>query len=179
MIVTYQGGQSFKISHGDLAVAINPAAKTAADVTLFSSQPAETSEKSGFVIAGPGEYEVKDIFIKGFLAQGKARLNTIYMMTFEGMKLCFLGADLALPELPAAVREGIEDVDILFAPVDSYKLAVSLEPSLIIPMAYTKPALDQFLKEAGEKNGEPLDKLVVKKKDLEGKEGEIVVLKEE
>lgn len=179
MIITYQGGQSFKISQGDLAVAINPAAKAAADVTLFSSAPAETSEKSGFVITGPGEYEVKDIFIKGFLSQGKERLNTIYMMTFEGMKLCFLGADLATPELPAAVREGIEDVDILFAPVDSYKLAVSLEPSLIIPMAYTKPALEQFLKEAGEKNGEPQDKLVVKKKDLEGKEGQIVVLKEE
>jgi hypothetical protein len=179
MIITYQGGQSFKISQGDLAVAINPLAKTAADVTLFSSAPSETSDKSGFVVTGPGEYEVKDIFIKGFLAQGKERLTTIYMMTFEGMKLCFLGADLREPELPAAVREGIEDVDILFAPVDSYKLAVSLESSIIIPMAYTKASLEQFLKEAGEKNGETLDKLVVKKKDLEGKEGQIVVLKEE
>ena len=178
MIITYQGGKSFKISQGDLSVALNPMSKTSADVTLFSSAPSDTSEKSGFVITGPGEYEVKDIFIKGFLSQGKERLNTIYLITFEGMKLCFLG-ELATPELKGETVEALEDIDILFAPVDAHKLAVSLEPSLIIPMAYTKQTLDQFLKEAGSKGGEALDKLVVKKKDLEGKEGEIVVLKEE
>jgi L-ascorbate metabolism protein UlaG (beta-lactamase superfamily) len=178
MIITYQGGQSFKISQGDLAVAINPQAKTSADVTLFSTLPAETSEKSGFVITGPGEYEVKDIFIKGFLAEGKERLSTVYLVSFEGMKLCFM-CDLATPELPAAASGQLDDIDILFVPTDAYKLAVSLEPSLIIPVAYTKATLDQFVKESGAKDVAPLDKLVVKKKDLEGKEGEIVVLKEE
>ena len=48
-----------------------------------------------------------------------------------------------------------------------------------MPMNYDKSSLIQFLKEAGEKDVSPLDKFVVKKKDLEGKEGEIVVLKEE
>ncbi len=163
---------------------VNPTAKTSADVTLFSSTPSDTSEKSGFVITGPGEYEVKDIFIKGFLSQGpstgsgQARYNTIYLVTFEGMKLCFLGS-LATPELPENTTEALDDIDILFVPTDSHKLAVSLEPSLIIPMSYTKATLDQFLKEAGEKDVSPVDKLVIKKKDLEGKEGEIIVLKEE
>jgi len=45
-------------------------------------------------------------------------------------------------------------------------------------MYYTKEVLAQFTKEGGAKV-EPLDKFVVKKKDLEGKEAEIVVLKEE
>lgn len=157
-----------------------------ADVTLFSTGRSETSDKSGFVVTGPGEYEIKDIFIKGFLSEAKGHLNTIYTMSFEGMKLCFLGA-LVNSELKSETLEALEDIDILFVPVGggdvldpatAYKLAVSLEPSLIIPMHYTKETLQQFLKEGGDKI-DPIDKLVIKKKDLDGKEGDIVVLKEE
>jgi L-ascorbate metabolism protein UlaG (beta-lactamase superfamily) len=187
MIITHQGGASFKISQGDLALAINPQTKTSADVTLFSTLRSETAEKSGFVIDGPGEYEVKDIFIKGFLSEGKDVFNTVYLITFEGMRLCFLGA-LANPELKSEVTESLEDIDILFVPTGgqdvldpapAYKLAVSLEPSIIIPMSYDKTSLGLFLKEGGQTNATAMEKFVVKKKDLEGKEGEIVVLKEE
>ena len=165
---------------------VNPQNKISADITLFTTTQSETSEKSGFVITGPGEYEVKDVFIKGFLSEAKDLINTIYLITFEGMKLCFLGA-LSSPELRTDVREMLEDVDILLVPVGggdvldpaaAYKLAVSIEPSIIIPMHYNKQGLDQFLKEGGQKV-EAIDKFVVKKKDLEGKEGEIVVLKED
>ncbi|KKR65419.1 MAG: hypothetical protein UU06_C0019G0014, partial [Parcubacteria group bacterium GW2011_GWB1_40_5] len=37
-------------------------------------------------------------------------------------------------------------------------------------------SLKMFLKEAGEEGIKPVDKLTIKKKDLEGKEGEVVVL---
>lgn len=187
MIITHQGGGSLKISHGDLSLAVNPPAKTSADVTLFSTLRAETAEKSGFVIDGPGEYEVKDIFIKGFLSEGKDVYNTIYLITFEGMKLCILGA-LANPELKSELIESLEDIDILFVPAGgaavlepaaAYKLAVSLEPSVIIPTHTDKTSLSQFLKEGGQATVAAIEKYVVKKKDLEGKEGEVVVLKEE
>lgn len=179
MIVSYQGGESFKISQGDLNIVLNPKAKASADVTLFSTTPNETSEKSGFVITGPGEYEVKDISIKGFLSEGVGKkINTIYMVGFEGMSLCFLGA-LENITLPPETLEQLENIDILFTPVSAYKLAVSLEPRIVIPMNYSPEALKKFLKEAGEDNVPPLDKLVIKKKDLEGKEGDIVVLREE
>lgn len=186
MIISYLGQDSFKISQGELSLVVNPKAKISADVTLFTTGSSETSDKSGFVIEGPGEYEIKEIFVKGFLSEAKNRYNTIYLISFEGMRLCFLGA-LSNAELKADVLENLEDVDILFVPVGggdvlepapAYKLAVSLEPSVIIPMSYQKPALEQFVKEGGEKV-EPIDKYVVKKKDLDGKEGEIVVLKEE
>ncbi len=175
MIITYQGLDAFKISQGNLSIAVNPKTKTSADVTLFTGRASETSEKSGFVITGPGEYEIKDIFIKGFLIKEENSFKTTYLITFEGMKLCFLGS--------AETAEEIEDIDILFVPVGTdaakaYKLAVSLEPSVVIPMNYGKKELEQFLKEGGEK-AEPIDKLVVKKKDLEGKESEIIILKEE
>lgn len=169
MIISYQGVESFKISQGELTLAVNPQSKTAADITLFTKKRDETSDKSGFVIDGPGEYEVKDIFIKGFP-------DRTFLITFEGIKLCFLGA--------SEKHEEVEDVDILFVPVyadssSAYKLAVSLEPRVMIPMQYDKVTLAQFLKEGGEEKVAPIDKFVVKKKDLEDKEGEIVVLKEE
>ena len=188
MIVTYQGQSSFKISQGSLSLSINPTSKTAADITLFTTERSETSEKSGFVIMGPGEYEVKDVSIKGFLSKGKKDLiNTVYKMNVEGMNICFLG-DLADADLSSNVIEELEDIDLLFVPGGGggvldpntgYKLAVKLEPSLIIPKHYDAESLKKFIKEAGEDKADAIDKLVIKKKDLEGKEGEIVVLKEE
>lgn len=188
MIIAYQGEDSFKISQGDLSLNLNPKTKSSADITLFSNGRKETADKSGFVIDGPGEYEVKGVTLKGFLSEGPDGLiNTIYLISFEGMNLCFLGS-LANSALSTKILESLEAVDILFVPVggdkvldpsSAYKLAVSLEPSVIIPMLYDKSALDKFLKEGGEKEGSSLDKLVVKKKDLEGKSGEIVVLNKE
>ena len=179
MVISYHGAGCFKISQGDLALVTNPQSKMSADITLFSNGRNETSEKSGFIIDGPGEYEIKDVFIKGFLSEGASpKINTIYLISFEGMNICFLG-ELAGAVLSEETLESIEDVDILFAPVNAYKLSVSLEPSVIIPMYYTEATLRQFLKEGGEEKVESLDKFVVKKKDLEDKEGEIVVLKEE
>lgn len=170
MVITYHGTDCFKISQGELSLVVNPKSKMSADVTLFTGKPSETSDKSGFVITGPGEYEIKDVFIKGF--------PKTYLISFEGMKLCFLDStnDRQL------TTDNLEEVDILFVslgsnPTAAYKLAVSIEPSIIIPMHYDETALAQFIKEAGEKV-EPLDKFVVKKKDLEGKEGEVVVLVE-
>ena len=57
------------------------------------------------------------------------------------------------------------------------KLASLLEPGIIIPMDYDDNSLKVFLKESGEEKAEVVDKLTIKQKDLEGKEGEVVVLK--
>ena len=194
MIITYHGAECFKISQGDLALVLNPQSKMSADITLFSNGRSETAEKSGFIIDGPGEYEIKDVFVKGFLSEGPAKkINTIYLISFEGINLCFLGA-LANATLPDEILETVENIDILFVPISgasikdgvstldpasAYKLAISLEPSVIIPMHYTKITLGQFLKEGGETKVDSFDKFVVKKKDLDNKESEIVVLKEE
>lgn len=204
MVITYHGAECFKISQGDVTLAFNPISKDSklkpvkfgADVTLITTNlpdfngrdQTSRGDKSSFIIDGPGEYEIKDIFVKGFLSEGpNKKINTIYLVSFEGMNLCFLGA-LANPTLSDETLEAIEDIDILFVPIggssvldptSAYKLAVSLEPSVIIPMYYTKESLEQFTKEGGQARMGSLDKLVVKKKDLEGKEGEIIVLKEE
>ncbi len=148
--------------------------------------------KTPFAISGAGEYEIKGIFIKGFSSVshygGEERLNTIYTVVLEGMNLCFLGA-LDVKELSAEVKAALDDVDVLFVPIggegvlaaaNAYQLAVKLEPKIIIPMHFGEvgnpQALKLFLKEGGEESAEKLDKLTLKKKDLEGKEGDVVVL---
>jgi L-ascorbate metabolism protein UlaG (beta-lactamase superfamily) len=210
MIISYHGVESFKISQGDLTLAINPISKDSkekparfgADVVLVTTnhpdlkgvESVSRGDKEPFVIKGPGEYEVKDMIIKGFLSEslygGKSVINTIYTITFEGVNLCFLGA-LSNPALSSETIEALGEVDVLFAPIGggqtgllepagAYKLGVSIESKIIIPMHYSSKAnLDQFLKEGGSDKVEAIDKFVFKKKDLEGKQGEIVVLKEE
>ena len=106
------------------------------------------------------------------------------------MNICFLGA-LDTPELPKEADESIDGVDILFVPIggegvltasQAYKLAVAIGPKIIIPIHYgdigAKDALKALLKEAGE-NPKSESKLTIKKKDIEGKEAEIVVLERE
>jgi L-ascorbate metabolism protein UlaG (beta-lactamase superfamily) len=158
----------------------------AEQVTHGSTEP--------FVIRGAGEYEVKGIFIKGFsteveMMEGKTKKkyqNTSYCFTFDGMRVTFLGALHAM--LSPAHKEVIDETDILFVPVggedhtlnpyDAHKLAVSLEPHLIIPMDYNEQTLPLFLKEAGQDKVEPVEKLTIKKKDIEAKLGEVVLFHE-
>lgn len=174
--------------------------KFGSDITLVSLNSPEHNgieqtsrgEKESFVIQGPGEYEVQGVFIKGFLSSstygGSEHINTMYTVTLEGMNLGFLGA-LSDEKLSSEAKEGLEGVDVLFVPIGgdgvldpalAAKLAVQFEPKLIIPSHFgdvgDKDALKKFLKEAGEESVKPIDKLTIKRKDIEGKEGEVVVL---
>lgn len=204
MVISYLGGECFKISQGDLTLSFNPpskdsslaSAKFGADIALVSLhhedfdgvENAAFGEREPFVIDGAGEYEVKGVTVRGFGSpteyDGQQTINTIYSVNLEGMNLCFLGAQKNA-DLPAAAKQELDDIDILFVPVgggsvmeraDAYKLAVALEPKLVVPMHYDAATLKGFLKEAGAEDTKAVEKLTIKKKDLEGKEGEIVVL---
>ncbi len=208
MIITYHGVDYFKVTFGNTTIAVNPVSKDSkfknsrfgADITLVSlNSPehngAETTsrgDKESFLISGPGEYEVSDVFIKGIPSKskygGEEHINTIYTVSLEGMNLCFLGA-LSEKELKAETKEAIDGVDILFVPTggdgvldasSAHKLAVQFEPGIIIPSHYgevgDKNALKTFLKEEGAEGTKALDKLTIKKKDIAEMEGEVVVL---
>ena len=208
MIITYQGVEFFKVQFGDTILAFNPVSKESkfkptrffADVALVSANHPDFNGvenlsyngKDPLVISGPGEYETKGVFIKCFQSKtnygGKERINTVYIVVLEGMTLCFLGA-VSDEKLCSDFMEAVEDIDILFLPIGdegvldaskANKLAVALEPKIIIPMHYgdvgVDSALKKFLKEAGEENSQSVDKLTIKKKDLEGKEGDVVIL---
>lgn len=202
MIITYYGAEFFKVQFGDITLAFNPISKDSklkpsrfgADIVFVSAHHPDFNgidqvthgEKKPFVVSGPGEYEVKGVFIKGLPAtskhDGKDLINTIYTVSLENMNICFLGALNA--DIKNETVEALDEVDILFVPIGgegvlesakAYKLAVSLEPKIIIPMQYNEAHLKAFLKEAGE-NPKPETKLTLKRKDLEGKEGDVFVL---
>lgn len=204
MIITYYGKQFFKLQLGDVVVAVNPIGKDSklagsrfgADVCLVSvnhpdyngTEVVSFGEKKPLLISGPGEYEVKDIFIKGFPSEaeivGKKFINTVYTFSLDNINMCVLGA-LSNKNVSPETKEVIDGVDILFVPAgltglsprEAYNLAASFEPKIIIPMDYDATSLKTFLKEGGAEDADILDKYTVKRKDIEGKEGEVVLLK--
>ncbi|MCK4918572.1 MAG: MBL fold metallo-hydrolase [Candidatus Pacebacteria bacterium] len=153
----------------------------------------DAKNKSNFVIDGPGEYEVAGVFIKGVATEvnydDKKLINTIYSVLMDNINIGFLGA-LGTNGVEGELRETLNTIDILFVPiggegvldaVSAYKLAVKLGAKIIIPMCYglvgEKDALNKFLKVSGSTELKELEKLTIKKSELEGKEGEVVVLK--
>jgi len=164
MIISYEGAESVKITHGDFTVSLNPVSKNSklkassfgADLCLITvnhpdmngSETVARGEKEPFVISGPGEYEVDGSFIEGFTSRtnydGKSRINTIYKMEIDGMTVVYLGA-FGDEDLSSEAKEDIDDVDVLFVPIGgegvldaqaAYKLAVRREPKIIIPIHY-------------------------------------------
>lgn len=211
MIITYFGEQFFKIAQGDMVLAFNPVSKTSksdisahfgADIAFVTTnyplyngvEQLSHGERMPFIVNGPGDYEIKKVFIKGIMSDAliseKKYVNTIYSFLLDNINVVFLGA-LSDPEISKEAHEAIDGPDILFIPIGgkniseeinlldakaSAKLALSLEPKLIIPMSYDDNTLKIFLKEIGEEKTPAVDKLTLKLKDLEGKEGEVVVL---
>jgi L-ascorbate metabolism protein UlaG (beta-lactamase superfamily) len=175
-------------------------ARFGSDITLISlvnstehngADVTSRGDKESFVIKGPGEYEVSGVFIKGFLSksnyEGKERINTVYTVFLEGITLGFLGA-LSDNTLSPEAKEALDEIDILFIPIGAgnvldpavaHKLSVQFGAKIIIPSHFDigdKNSLKTFLKESGAENTKPVDKITLKKKDLDGKEGEVIIL---
>ena len=148
-----------------------------------------------FLIEGPGEYEIREIFIQGIPAfhddlQGKERgKTTIFTIEAEELRLCHLG-DLGQKELTPDQLEKIGEIDILMIPIggnytisgkEAVKIMSQIEPKIIIPIHFDKVgeknSLKDFLEEAGDESSKAVDKLTIKRKDIADKSGEVVVLK--
>ncbi len=88
MVITYLGGAFIKVQFGDITIAVNPVSKDSkklkpsrfgADIALVSLNHADFSgldqvsfgERQAFSVTGPGEYEIKGVFIKGFKSDSK------------------------------------------------------------------------------------------------------------
>jgi len=122
-----------------------------------------------FVIDGPGEYEIKNIFIQGIPSSG----DPIYTIDAEDMRLCYLG-DFSQKELVPEQLDKMGDIDILLVSAGVGKIVSQIEPRVVIPMG---EGINKFLKEMGRKAISPQPKLLIKKKDLPKEETKIVVLK--
>ncbi len=147
------------------------------------------------VINGPGEYEVKGVFITGIgtpLKKIKApeRLrNTIYLLDFDGLTVCQLGT---LDHVPSQAQlQALSNVDILLIPVGGVttlsangaaEMIGLLEPKIVIPMHYKTKAVQaklepvsRFLNEMGLPETTPRDSLEIDKSGLPS-ETQVVLL---
>lgn len=182
MVITYYGGQCFKVQFGDTILGFDPMGTEAlprgkkpprfgADVAFVSTYRPEcnavhnlaSKEKEPFVIAGPGEYEIKEVFIKGYPSkafssenspekedevsnneeESSEQMNTIYSVKLEGLHLVFVGA---LGHIGAFEQiQDLGEVDVVFVPIgggsvlsarEGYQVAVKMGAKLVVPMHY-------------------------------------------
>ncbi len=206
MVISFYGENSFKIQSGEFPLLPDPVDASSGltpprfkyDIqlkTLTTFPPVETAPEQGVAIYGPGEYNIKDVTVFGYLSENEVTdkiLKTVYVVTMEDIKLCFLGH---LADIPApAIMEKLEDIDILFIPgggepyIDQKKVAKlvkQIQPKIVIPTGFKIPGLKRttadisvLLEELDQKGIEPQDKLTLKKKDLSTfKPAQVIVMK--
>ncbi|MBI4050700.1 MAG: MBL fold metallo-hydrolase [Candidatus Doudnabacteria bacterium] len=217
MVITWYGLSCFKISSGSLTLITDPFLKSvgltpprmAADLAIVSNIKSEASnnvsslgDKRLFVIDGPGEFDVKELFVHGVAAQGEGKnknngfdYTTIYAIRMEDINLGFLGS-LKQRELSDIQLEALENIDILFVPVggntvcdaeEAITIVNQIEPRIVIPMHFAQKGLklsldklEPFLKEIGSTKTASQEKLTIKKSNLAdiAAATQVVVLKE-
>lgn len=214
MVITYYGASCLKAQSGDYVVAFDPPSKQSglktprfqADIVCISHEHALHNGKdelagkeknfSPVVVAMPGEYEIREVVISGIPsfhdAEGgrKEGGNTIYLVTFEGMRICHLG-DFGEASLRPETKEALGHVDILFVPIGgntvmdpskASRVVAAISPRVVIPMHYDiknhkeRGELQLFLEELGSEHVKAVDRFSVKKKDIEETENAVVVL---
>ena len=148
------------------------------------------------IIDAPGEYSVKGISAVGIDSfhdekEGAERgRNTIFVLESENIRLCHLG-DLGT-DLDSGQLEKINGIDVLFIPVGgkytiggkkAAEIVRKIEPAISIPMHYKVPGLKidvadekMFCSEIGSCPKEKINKFALKKKDLEGKSLEVMIM---
>ncbi|MBI4132188.1 MAG: MBL fold metallo-hydrolase [Candidatus Sungbacteria bacterium] len=149
------------------------------------------------IFDGPGEYEAKGIAVRGIPTfhdsqRGiKRGPNTVFRIFTEGIAVAHLG-DFGESSLREETLEALGAIDVLLVPVGgtytvdadaAAEIVAKIEPRLVIPMHYHLPGLkvkltpvEAFLKAAGAKDAERLEKLSLKRKDLPETETRVVVL---
>ena len=214
MDITYLGHSSFKIRGKTATVITDPYDAVAvglkfpkhveADIVTVSHDHGDHNavsqvEGNPFVIRGPGEYEIKGIGIVGLSVyhddqKGELRgRNTIYRIEVDGVSVVHLG-DLGHMLTSEQVDE-LDGVNVLCIPVGglhtidaatAVHLINEIEPSVVVPMHYGRPELNQkifsqlsplsvFLKEIGKEGISSQPKLVLSKDKLPA-EMQVVVL---
>jgi L-ascorbate metabolism protein UlaG (beta-lactamase superfamily) len=214
MDITYLGHSSFRIRGKTTTVVTDPFDSASvglkfpkhieADIITLSHDHDDhnaVSQLDGtpFVIRGAGEYEVKGVGVVGISVfhdeeKGAARgRNTMYRIEVDGVSIVHLG-DLG-HTLTSSQVDDLDGVNVLLVPTggvytinpsQAVHVVNEIEPSIVIPMHYGRPELNQkafgglapladFLKEIGKADVVPQAKLTLTKDKLPA-EMQVVVL---
>lgn len=148
------------------------------------------------IIDLPGEYSAKGVNAIGLdtyhdKREGMERgHNTVFLIESEDLRICHLG-DLGC-DLTSSQLEEVDGIDILFIPVggkytldgkEAAELVRKVEPKIVIPIHYKIKGSNidvadekKFCAELGNCPTSKVSKLSIKKKDLEGKNMEVVII---
>ena len=202
MVLTYHGDNYFKIQSGSFAMLVDPTNQRSfkgANVVLNTLKPSLTDnakDDNGPVwIENQGEYEASGVEIRGVSLgvgagpDGKPREKTAYKVALDEITIGTLGYLSRMPSEEA--MEILGGVDLLIVPaggppagkagkhiVGAKEVAAViklLSPKMVVvaPLGNPKDLLNEL--DGGKIL--PEEKLTLKKKDFEGKEMEIHVLK--
>ncbi len=188
MVITRQGDGYFKLQSGERAVLIDPDNQRSYKGSLLivaTMRPPQTGPEDGgpFFVDGQGEYDVSEIRIEGRTAEheGEEVEKTAYRIVFDDITIGILGPVKKEPD--PKVVEILQDCDILVLPGGEKpylnasaiaKVVRQTEPGIVIPSFVKDPK--ELLKELGQENSKPEEKLTLKKKDISPKAMTVVWL---
>jgi len=210
MVIQRYGSYFTKISVGDQTIGINSPSKNSnfkqsrfgSDMALQSMrhpdfdgvEQLDGKSKDCYTIQGPGEFEINEIFVNGFVTRAKydgvdEQINTVFSILFDGINIVYLGP-LQTPEVDEKTAEDLYMADIIFIPIgsdnvlsadDAFKFVKKFSPKIVIPIGYDEKTnasdLETFVSNFGEKMSKE-DKMTIKKKDMEAESMGVVVLTE-
>jgi L-ascorbate metabolism protein UlaG (beta-lactamase superfamily) len=152
-----------------------------------------------YIIDIPGEYSIKGVNIIGISCyhdeeKGQERgSNTLYILESEDLRVCHLG-DLG-SDLEEKQYETINGIDVLMIPIGgkytidgkkATEIIKKIEPKIVIPIHFKIKGMNmdiadekKFCDEIGSCPRERVAKINLKKKDLEEKNMEVIIMSPE
>jgi L-ascorbate metabolism protein UlaG (beta-lactamase superfamily) len=201
MEIHWLGNSTFEIRSSVGIVVVDPQgalpeqSELADDNTVFVYSKGERSNypiSDNHVLAGPGEYEIGGLSIRGVATPAddpaiSQEINTVYIVDADGLQVATLGNPGYQPSAQSVQQ--ISKVDVLIINTDSQGLepdemsAVirNLEPKMIVPSGYDaesgKPssAMQRLLTELGVKEFEATSRLNVSKSGLPDERAVVVL----
>lgn len=204
MQIQYFGLSSFKITTKEAVAVTDPFHKDsgltpprgAADILILAEKNKKlysaTSGFSGepFLINDPGEYDVKGVTVTGIPLKQEDKYITVFLIETEDLRILNL-THIKEFNMKEDEIEALGEIDILILPVGgntvmsasaASKVVNEIEPKIVIPSHYKMDGLildlddlAKFIKEMGGKK-EEMEKLTVKKKDLQEEGTKVIVL---
>jgi L-ascorbate metabolism protein UlaG (beta-lactamase superfamily) len=215
MDITWYGLSCFRIREGGVTIVCDPYDKTlgltlpkvrADIVTVSHDRPGHNAVERVTgefkVLAGPGEYEVKNVFVTGLTTYHRrngeniSERNVAFFFDFGDLTIGHMGDIGEVPAQSEIEELDIGEVDVLMVPVGggstldparAVELVGLLEPRIVIPMHYRHDKLaglfadqfegvEKFLKEFGAPTTDPVETLKISKTGLP-EETQVVLLK--
>ncbi len=183
MKIKYFGNSCFLFATKDAKLVTNPKddgsklklRKVKPDI-IVKSHTGDPKEKNNYyIIENPGEYEIKELFVYGFISSisSKGDIADIYMFDVDSVHIGYIDRKVAAIKQSIIKEMGI--VNILFVSLAEdagmkmtklSDLVNKIEPQIVIPMDYTDKNLEKFAKIQGVKGLEEETTLNIKRTDF-------------